>query len=187
MAERGASRADESASSLIWAWRHPRPEGAQGRCIGRTDLRVDPRRARRLARRIDRAARRAGLPRMVWTSPLRRCAAVGRWLRRLGWTHRIDPALLEMDFGAWDGLSWDAIARAEVDAWCADFSHGRPGGGESLARMLERAAAWPVAPAVVVAHGGWMLARRWSTTRGTLPRVHEWPAAPGYGELWRLG
>lgn len=173
----------------LWAWRHPRAQGAAGRCIGRTDLRVDPRRAKRLAHRIRQAARRHGLPRVVWTSPLRRCADVGRWLRRWGWQHRRDAALLELDFGAWDGQPWTHIAHAEVDAWCDAFATARPGGGESLLDMLERAAAWPVndAPRLLVTHGGWMLARQWATTRPAPPAAaHEWPAAPAHGQLWRL-
>jgi len=103
----------------LWVWRHPRAKGAADRCIGRTDLDVDPRRAKRLAHRIRRAARQYGLPRRVLTSPLRRCAAVGQWLRRWGWRHERLPALLEMDFGRWDGRAWSQIAREEIDAWCA--------------------------------------------------------------------
>jgi alpha-ribazole phosphatase len=177
--------------ALLWAWRHPRAEGAQGRCIGRTDLRVDPRRTKRLAHRIRQAARRHGLPCVVWTSPLRRCADVGRWLRRWGWEHRIDAALMEANFGAWDGLAWEHIPREEVDAWCVDFASARPGGGESLREVLARAAAWPLpahTPALVVTHGGWMLARRWVSLHPQPPqRPGEWPQAPGHGCLWRLG
>ena len=85
-------------------WRHPRAWGAAGRCIGRTDLRCDPRKVRRLARCIRRHAMRQGLPRCVVTSPLRRCRAVGCHLRRWGWRHIVDEALLEANFGSWDGL-----------------------------------------------------------------------------------
>ena len=63
----------EPVSALrIWIWRHPKPIGAAGRCIGRTDLPVDPRRAKRLAHRIRQHARRHHLPHAVVTSPLRR-------------------------------------------------------------------------------------------------------------------
>lgn len=124
----------------VIAWRHPRPVGAQGRCIGRTDLPVDRRKAKRLAHRVRQAARRHGWPRVVHSSSLQRCAAVGRQLRRWGWRHHIDDTLLEMDFGAWDGLTWPQIAHAEVDDWCRDFAHHAPGGGESLHAMLDRAA-----------------------------------------------
>ena len=167
----------------VYVWRHPRPEAAEGRCIGRTDLAVDPRKARRLARHIAHFAHRLALPHIVVTSPLRRCADVGRWLRRLGWEHRIDAALLELDFGAWDGLRWDDISRNDVDAWCNDFAAYRPGGGESLAELLARARAWSADDArVVVGHAGWIQARRWLQDRGDrLPTAADWPSAQRCG------
>ncbi len=179
------------APPLIWAWRHPAAQGATGRCIGHTDLPVDPRHAKRLARRIQTVARRQGLPRVVHTSALRRCADVGRWLRRWGWRHVIDPALIELDFGAWDGRCWHDIARAEVDAWCAGFMSTAPGGGgETLAELLARAACWTPAvpaPTLVVAHAGWMLARRWQAEhKGQRPTAATWPAAPAHQTLWLL-
>jgi alpha-ribazole phosphatase len=170
---------------VLYAFRHPKPVGAEGRCIGAgTDLPVDPRRAKRLAHRIRCLARREGLSRVVGTSPLQRCAAVGRWLRRWGWQHRIDADLLELDFGTWDGRAWSTIARDEVDAWCADFERHAPGGGEPLARLLDRARAWqPQGASVIVTHGGWLLARRWAADHagGPAPRAQDWPAAPRYG------
>ncbi|MEO9102905.1 MAG: histidine phosphatase family protein [Burkholderiaceae bacterium] len=177
---------------VVWAWRHPRAEGADGRCIGITDLRVDARRAKRLARRIQAAARRYALPQVVYTSPLQRGAAVGRWLRRWGWVHVIDSALLEMDFGAWDGQRWADIPKAEVDAWCAAFTCTAPGGGETLAGVLNRAARWQPSgagqrPALMVAHAGWMLARLWRHEQeDRLPGAADWPVPPAHGVCWLL-
>lgn len=172
----------------IWVWRHPRPIGCEGRCIGRTDVPVDRRLAKRLARRVERAARRLGLPRLVITSPLRRGADVGRWLSRWGWVHRIDPSLTEMDFGEWDGKPWSTIGQAQVDAWCADFPRHAPGGGERLDAMFERAGRWRAqGTVVVIGHAGWMLARQWLQERREPPRTcAEWPRAPRHGALWRL-
>ncbi|HEX2010082.1 MAG TPA: histidine phosphatase family protein [Roseateles sp.] len=171
----------------LWAWRHPRPEGAAGRCVGASsDLPVHWRRAKRLARHIQATARRQGLPHCIHTSPLARCRDVGSWLRRWGWRHVVDRALLELDFGAWDGKTWPAIGQAAVDAWCADFAAHRPGGGESLQDLLRRARGWQTGggPALLVTHGGWVLARGWA---GAAPsRAADWPAAPRYGELRRL-
>lgn len=177
-------------STPVFAFRHPKPTSAKGRCIGAgTDLPVDPRRAKRLAHRIRRLARREGLPRVVATSPLQRCAAVGRWLRRWGWRHRVDADLAELHFGDWDGRAWSVIPRQEVDAWCADFVSYAPGGGEPLAHLLVRARIWQaVGASIAVTHGGWLLARRWVAEHsdGHLPRAEEWPAAPRYGEGVRL-
>lgn len=171
--------------AVLTVWRHPRPEGASGLCVGaRCDLEVDRRRSKRLARRIQAHARRHGLPREIWTSPLRRCADVGRWLRRWGWTHRIDVALLELDFGAWDGRAWSDIDKGEIDAWVADFAHFAPSGGEALTSLMARAALWRGGD-LVVSHGGWMLAKRWATDQpDRAPAAHEWPRPPAYGERW---
>ena len=173
-----------------WLWRHPRPVGAAGRCIGQTDLGLDARRAKRLAHQIRSAARRHGLPRVVWTSPLRRCANVGRQLARWGWVHRIDARLLELDFGRWDGLGWPAIGHAEVAAWEADFAHHAPGGGESLAALQARSRHFADQRVVegsrhllVVAHAGWINASAVADLASLQPAA--WPAAPGYGSLTR--
>lgn len=169
--------------ALLHAWRHPRAEGAAGRCIGRTDLPVDQRRAKRLAHRIRQQARRLGLPPIVVTSPLARSRSVGRWLARWGWQHRVDPALAEVDFGRWDGQRWADITRAAVDAWCADFLHHGPGGGESVAQLLARVRHFDPGPArIVVTHGGWLSAALWRADHGgAAPTAAGWPPAPRHG------
>lgn len=161
---------------MIWLFRHPRPIGADGRCIGsRSDLAVDRRKAKRIAHRVRALARRERLPREVLTSPLRRCADVGRWLRRWGFVHRVDARLRELDFGAWDGRRWQEIAQAEVDAWVADFTAYRPGGGESLNALIARLP--HPGCALVVTHGGVINALRTGSPRSAA----DWPQAPRYG------
>ncbi|MBT9495316.1 MAG: histidine phosphatase family protein [Paucibacter sp.] len=173
----------------IWVWRHPRPDGAAGRCIGAgTDLPVHWRATKRLARRIQKLAQRERLPKIVYSSPLSRCADVAAWLKAWGWQHHQDPNLLELNFGAWDGRAWAEVQQTEVDAWVADFVDHAPGGGESLASLLERAGTWrPQAGRLAISHGGWMLARRWVKEQGqVLPSAAAWPKPPGYGKMWRL-
>jgi alpha-ribazole phosphatase len=162
-------------------WRHPKPIGAAGRCIGRTDLPVDPRRTKRLAHCIRQHARRHGLPHAVVTSPLRRCADVGRWLRRWGWTHRVDVRLIELDFGAWDGMPWRDIAWDEVRAWEADFMDHAPGGGESLRALRRRvhAVLADTGPRLAVGHAGWINALR--TRHAERLGATDWPAPLKYG------
>jgi alpha-ribazole phosphatase len=186
---RSASSAGDDAADgvTIHIWRHPRAQGAEGRCIGRTDLSVDRRKAKRLAHRIRAFARRHGLPREIVTSPLRRCADVGRVLADWGWVHRIDTALIELDFGDWDGRAWSDVSRAEFDRWCSDLLNCRPGDGESVAELLERVRTWRSAcECLAVGHGGWISGACWlaasrTTAAGAAIAPNEWPLAPAHG------
>ena len=162
---RTASDSGLTMVARLVIWRHPRPAARRtaGRCIGRTDVPADPRKARRLARRIARWARRQQWPdRTIWTSPLARAAIVGRLLRRQGWRHRLDPRLAEVDFGHWDGRCWGDIPRVEVDAWSDDLLHHRPGGGEAIIALATRIRAYcedrqgQDGATLVVGHGGWI-------------------------------
>ena len=92
--------------------RHPRPLVAAGICYGRLDLEAEN--ATALAASL-RAELPTDLP--VWRSPLSRCRALAEALHP---QPLIDARLAEMDFGAWEGRSWDTIPRAELDAWAAD-------------------------------------------------------------------
>lgn len=179
------------AAAPLYAWRHPAPKGAAGRCIGaRTDLPLDRRKAKRLAHRIRAVARREGLPREVCTSPLRRCLDVGRWLRRFGFRHVVDARLAELDFGDWDGRAWAAIRQTEIEAWASNLAGHAPGGGEPVSALLARVARVLTQPptALLVTHGGWLSAAWWLVCRkeSVAPTAAEWPRAPGYGRCVRL-
>ncbi len=186
----------------LTVWRHPKPVGVAGRCIGHTDVPADRRKSKRLAHRIRAWARRHGAAHVVITSPLRRGADVGRWLVRWGWCHRIDGRLIEVDFGHWDGRAWDAIDAASVDTWCRDFAQHRPGDGEPVVALLARCAAFIAevhrdsvhrdsgaeAWVCVVGHAGWISAALWLQRAGpVLPEAGSWPAAVGYGARVLIG
>jgi alpha-ribazole phosphatase len=117
--------------------RHAQPQVGEGICYGRTDLRVHPREQERLLSTLP-ARLPHGVP--MFTSPLRRCATLAdRLSRALGApTLQHDIRLAEMDFGAWEMQAWNAIPRAEIDAWVADLVSYEPGGGESVLRVAER-------------------------------------------------
>ena len=51
-----------------------------------------------------------------------------------------EPGFAEMEFGTWDGLTFEEVAeqhRADLDAWLGSVDR-RPGGGESLQMVQER-------------------------------------------------
>jgi alpha-ribazole phosphatase len=176
--------------ATLHAWRHPKPIGAEGRCIGaRTDLPVDPRKAKRLAHRIRQLARREQLPRAAATSPLRRCRDVGRWLRRFGFRCLVDARLAEVDFGRWEGQRWEDIVRLEIDAWAAELDGYAPGGGECVRELLVRVGRVLSEPParLLITHGGWLSGALWlQTGHKALPDAASWPRAPATGASVRL-
>lgn len=118
-----------------------------------------------------------------------------------------------MDFGNWEGQRWDAIGKARVDAWTADFCGHAPGGGESLAQMLDRVqsalascgamhgaiagageptedmAAGAASDIVWITHAGVARCVAWlhaHAPHGAEPTAERWPvAAPAWG-TWEL-
>lgn len=133
--------------------RPPPVRVAGGVCYGRLDVPCrDDGEASALAARI--AAHR---PAAVWSSPSLRCRAVAE---AVGLAVGFDARLLELDFGAWEGVAWDDISRALLDAWAKDpLGFAAPGGETGaalLARVREVAADLRASPGpvAVVSHGG---------------------------------
>ena len=118
--------------------RHPRPDIDAHLCYGRSDVAV----AQQELLRVRDALLAAGLPGTLptYASPLSRCAALARALDPP--QLRFDARLAEMDFGAWELRSWDAIPRPDIDAWAEDLLHYRPGGAESVLDVARRVAAF---------------------------------------------
>ena len=139
----------------LYLVRHLAPLVSPGVCYGRTDLDTDPA-AQLLALPALRGALPARAP--IYTSPLRRCTSLAR---ALGGAVQVDARLAELDFGSWEMQPWDAISRADIDAWAADVAGYRPGGGESVTAMAARISDFYAdlmhaqAPqAVVICHAG---------------------------------
>lgn len=188
-----------AATSAIWLQRHAQPQIARGICYGATDMPADAKATEAAAQALLQEWREAGLqPRAIWHSPLQRCEQLAFAIQALepGFMLQRCDDLREMDFGAWEGLRWDDIARDELKAWTDDFWHYAPGGGEPLSRMMERIAhalqsARPSsaqAPVLWVTHAGVIQGLHWLLTReGRLPTAREWPSVrPAYGEWLRL-
>ncbi|TCH98184.1 histidine phosphatase family protein [Roseococcus sp. SYP-B2431] len=138
--------------------RHPQvaPHWA-GRCYGRSDVGLSTA-GRAQARRWAARIRAQDFDRVI-ASPARR----SRWpAGLLSRDVEIDPRLAERDFSAWEGLSWDAIWRAEGDAMDGMIDapeRFRPGGGETTSELAARALSWwqglaGDATVLAVTHGG---------------------------------
>ena len=98
---------------------------------------------------------------MVRSSPSRRCREPAEALAdRLHVPLTLDPRLLELDFGAWEGMPWDQVPRPDLDRWAADLRGFAPPSGETGAALIARVSALhrdlmaEARPFLVVSHGG---------------------------------
>jgi alpha-ribazole phosphatase len=151
--------------------RHPRPEVPAGICYGRTDLAEGPEAAAEIAAALAVAP---PVTRVV-ASPARRCRGLAEALAaRDGVGLELDERLWEMDFGAWEGLRWDAIRRADSDPWAADPWTVAPPGGETFAAVHARVAAVLVEAGrgtALVCHAGPIRAARMILTGASFTAV----------------
>jgi len=127
---------------LIYLVRHARPQAVDGICYGRRNVPVraseTDRAARSLRWQIPEDALRIA---PVYSSPLERCVVLARQIAG-GRSVAVTPALLELDFGSWQGRSWNDIPREELDAWAANLWRYAPGSGESAEAAAQRWRSW---------------------------------------------
>jgi len=168
--------------------RHAQPLIETGVCYGATDMPADVSATAAAAAAAAQAVPQAA---QLWCSPLQRCVQLADALLRLrpDLGLHLDARLVEMDFGRWEGTRWDAIPRAAIDAWTAQFWQCRFGGRESVADLMARVgAAWDdtrreAGPVVWVTHAGVIRsAQLLSAGTTVIDRADQWPsAAPEFG------
>jgi alpha-ribazole phosphatase len=144
--------------------RHPAVAVEQGVCYGHSDVALaDEPSVSAAALAMHLATLQVPPPRVLLSSPLLRCATVAAAMAGdFGCAHSIDERLKEMNFGSWEQQRWDAIDRALLDEWAANFEHACAHGGESVAQFVARVQSWldafgltrECSPAYVVTHAG---------------------------------
>jgi alpha-ribazole phosphatase len=185
----------------VWLVRHAQPLIAPGVCYGALNVAADATATQEAAQKLAKAlplSPSGGHPHpfTVWVSPLQRCEQLAQALQGLrpDLAFKTDARLQEMNFGAWEGQRWDAIARHELDAWTDNFAAWRCGGGESVAQFMQRvAAAWDAFTAshrrgVWLTHAGVIRAASLiAANQRTVLHADQWPAAaPEFGQWLTL-
>ena len=132
----------------------------KGRCIGQTVIETTISDIEAVQRAIETAPFQ---PDRLFSSDLPRCATLAQGLAET-WSIPLntEPQLREMNFGEWEGRSYDAIDAEDGQrwrAWCSDWRNTSPPGGESLDSFVTRIRGWldqtHIAPNdAIVTHAG---------------------------------
>lgn len=188
-----AGTLQDGGAPALWLVRHGRPLLPAGVCYGALDVAADPQHTAQIAAMlVQRLPRGAAM----CSSPRQRCLALARAVvaLRSDLTLRIEPRMVEMDFGQWEGWRWDDIPKAAFDAWTAQFADHRFGGAESVQNMMLRVGqVWDEACAaassqVWITHAG-VISAATLLARGvrSVQRAQDWPASSArHGELLSL-
>lgn len=94
----------------------------------------------------------------VYSSPSSRCTLLAGAISSV---YQTDGALYELNFGDWEGKTWDGVAGDECDTWMNDFVNCATPNGESMVMMQARVMKFwgnlllkPFQKVAVVTHGG---------------------------------
>jgi alpha-ribazole phosphatase len=175
----------------VYLIRHPKPIDADGLCYGRLDVAVTPQATAAAAAEVSAQISAEVLNgARIYCSPSARCLDLGR---RIASPREPTPAddLMEMNFGQWQGLAWNTVPRAEIDAWANDVWGYEPGGGESARMVAARWQRWldrlpriDGGSIVAVTHAG--VIRVALARSGRLGRACALEAAVPFGSVHRL-
>ena len=126
--------------SRILLVRHPETEAnVEGRFVGRGDSPYSAEGHRQYSRIVRRIVRFK--PRVLWSSPLMRAARVAERAAMSGSLDlKVDDRLVELDFGAAEGLTYDDITAASMPFNYRDLEHPVAPDGESRGSLEARTA-----------------------------------------------
>ena len=181
----------------LWLVRHARPLIEAGRCYGRLNVPADAQATQDAALALSQALKPWRGDIHIHHSPLQRCEQLAHALKALepDFIAKPDARLQEMDFGSWEGESWDAIGEAAINTWAQDLAAHAPGGGEPLMQMLHRVNAAlqqarlaPQPHQVWITHAGVARCVQWLLQHSSLPpQSADWTLpAPACGQWLKL-
>lgn len=80
---------------------------------------------------------------IIYTSPLERCVELSKKIADAYQydikNYKADTRLMELNFGEWEGKSWDDIDKNILGEWMSNFVKYRVPGGENFEDLYERA------------------------------------------------
>ena len=119
---------------MLYLMRHTKPAVAEGVCYGQLDLDL-PVGYSRSFEKILETFDFFDPPPIVYTSPLKRCRLLADFLCR---NPIVDKRLQELNFGDWEGQSWQTLTRSVTERWTDNYLTERVPGGESFSDLEHR-------------------------------------------------
>lgn len=158
----------------IYLIRHTTPLIEKGLCYGQLDIDVTD------SFHEEAALIKNVLPAIeqVHSSPLIRCHKLASHLFPAQ-EISLEPSLMELACGEWEGIHWDAIPAEVIDPWMKDFVNVSTPGGESYIQMHKRVTecftriAEGPKPVAIVTHGG--------VIRSILAHITNTPLVDSFG------
>jgi alpha-ribazole phosphatase len=125
---------------------------------------------------------------ILYSSPALRCTELARALSP---EFVVDNRLQELDFGEWEGKTWDTVDQPALQAWMDDYVNVCTPGGESMMQMYARVSEFweelrqsDYEKVVIVTHAGVVRLVLSIVNQMVLTRIFDIKIA--YGEVVRV-
>ena len=171
---------------IIYLIRHTKTVAEEGICYGRLDLTT----AGCFDEQVSIIRKKMeGVPvGKIYSSPLRRCKQLAH---TIGKKVICDNRIAEMDFGDWEGQSWNEIfLREDGKRWFADYLNERCPGGESFRDLCKRVKLFAeeipldAKSTVIVTHSG--VIRSFLAAMDILPEEEIFTVDIAYGQIVKI-
>ena len=125
---------------ILWTIRHTKPYNPNDVCYGRLDFDVSPTFEEEADGAIRAFLATGAKPTRLFSSPLLRCLKLAeKASAATGLAIEKEPAIIELNFGTWEGQKLTAVPRSEMHAWISDLRGFRFPEGENFYDIDERA------------------------------------------------
>lgn len=116
----------------VYLIRHTTPDVSPGICYGQSDVGLAATFENEVSEVLNQLPDRID---KVYSSPSYRCTELARKIHS---DIILDQRLMEINFGNWEMLPWDAVPADDLNRWMADYITIPPGDGESLQKVCQR-------------------------------------------------
>ena len=125
---------------ILWTIRHTKPYNPNDVCYGRLDFDVSPTFEEESDGAIKALLEAKAKPTRLFSSPLIRCLKLAEKASAVtGLAIEKEPAIIELNFGTWEGQKLTAVPRSEMHAWISNLRGYRFPEGENFYDIDERA------------------------------------------------